>query len=95
VERTILGGSPVQLTIPGAVTWAAREFGGAGRAGTGRARLSYRELGEQVTAVAAALIEGGLAPGDRVAVWAPHNAEVSGHSLAGLDARGMREAAPS
>jgi len=36
-------------------------------------RLSYRELDERVTAVAAALIAAGVAPGDRVAIWAPND----------------------
>ena len=35
-------------------------------------RLSYRELDERVTAVAAALIAQGVAPADRVAIWAPN-----------------------
>ncbi len=35
-------------------------------------RLSYRELDERVTAVAAALIAEGVAPADRVAIWAPN-----------------------
>jgi len=70
----------VELTIPGAVARAAREFGdtealadpGPGGARPG-CRLSHRELGDRVAAVAAALIEGGLAPGDRVAVWGPND----------------------
>ena len=63
----------MELTIPAVVAWAAREFGDAealADPGPGGSRLSYRELGERVTAVAAALIDGGVAPGDRVAVWA-------------------------
>ena len=35
-------------------------------------RLSYGELDERVTAVAAALIAEGVAPADRVAIWAPN-----------------------
>ena len=35
-------------------------------------RLSYRELDKRVTAVAAALIAEGMAPADRVAIWAPN-----------------------
>jgi len=56
----------VELTIPGAVARAAREFGDTealADPGPGGVRLSYRELGDRVAAVAAALIEGGLAPG--------------------------------
>ena len=77
----------MELTIPGAVASAAREFGDApalaelagrpwaGRPSVwaGRPRLSYRELDERVTAVAAALIAAGVAPADRVAIWAPND----------------------
>jgi HIP---CoA ligase len=41
-------------------------------AGAGGMRLSYRELGSRVTAVAAALIAQGVTPGDRVAIWTPN-----------------------
>src|SRR5260370_1437302 len=44
-------------------------------AGAGGVRLSYRELGERVTAVSGALIDAGVGPGDRVAVWAPNGCE--------------------
>jgi HIP---CoA ligase len=64
----------VELTIPAAVAWAAREFGDAEAvAEPGGVRLSYGELGQRVTAVAAALIGDGLVPGDRVAVWGPND----------------------
>ena len=73
----------MELTIPGAVASAAREFGDApaladpaladpGLADPDGPRLSYRELDERVTAVAAALIAEGVAPADRVAIWAPN-----------------------
>jgi HIP---CoA ligase len=68
------GRIPVELTIPAAVARAATEFGDAtALAEPDGVRLSYRALGQQVTAVAAALIDGGLAPGDRVAVWGPND----------------------
>ena len=63
------------VTIPGAVASAAREFGdapGLVDPGSDGLWLSYRELDERVTAVAAALIAEGVAPGDRVAIWAPN-----------------------
>ncbi len=63
----------VELTIPGAVARAAREFGDATAVADPEGlRLSYRSLGERVGTVSAALIEAGLEPGDRVAVWAPN-----------------------
>ena len=60
-------------TIPAAVARAAREFGDApALAEPDGPRLSYRELQEQVIAVARALIAEGVAPGDRVAIWSPN-----------------------
>ncbi|GHG81068.1 FadD3 family acyl-CoA ligase [Streptomyces griseocarneus] len=41
----------------------------------GRARVSYRELGERVDRAAAACVAGGVEVGDRVAVWAPNTAD--------------------
>jgi len=82
----------VELTIPAVVAWAAREFGDAealAEPAPGGSRLSYRELGERVTAVAAALISGGLAPGDRVAVWAPNTCEWVLAALGALSAGGV------
>ena len=38
-------------------------------------RWTYRELQEQVDAVAAGLLALGLEPGDRVGIWSPNNAE--------------------
>jgi acyl-CoA synthetase (AMP-forming)/AMP-acid ligase II len=67
----------VELTVPAAVARAAREFGDASALADplGGSRLSYRELGERVTAVTGALIEAGVEPGDRVALWAPNGCE--------------------
>jgi HIP---CoA ligase len=82
----------VELTIPAALAWAAREFGDAEAVadpGPGGSRLSYRELGEQVTAVAGALIDGGVAPGDRVAVWAPNTCQWVLAALGALSAGGV------
>ena len=66
----------VELTIPAAVARAARDFGDAeALADPGGVRLSYRELDERVTAVTGALIDAGVGPGDRVAIWAPNGPE--------------------
>jgi acyl-CoA synthetase (AMP-forming)/AMP-acid ligase II len=69
----------VELTIPAAVARAARDFGDAeALADPGGAqgfRLSYGELDERVTAVTGALIDAGVGPGDRVAIWAPNGPE--------------------
>jgi HIP---CoA ligase len=82
----------VERTIPGVVARAAREFGDAEAVadpGGGGSRLSYRELGERVTAVAGALIDAGLAPGDRVAVWAPNTSQWVLAALGTLSAGGV------
>ncbi|HLK78557.1 MAG TPA: FadD3 family acyl-CoA ligase [Streptosporangiaceae bacterium] len=81
-----------ELTIPAVVAWAAGEFGEAealADPGPGGARLSYRELGTRVAAVAGALIDGGLRPGDRVAVWAPNTCEWVLTALGALSAGGV------
>jgi HIP---CoA ligase len=82
----------VELTIPAVVAWAAREFGDAealADPAAGGSRLSYRELGSRVGAVAGALIDGGLAAGDRVAVWAPNTCEWVLAALGALTAGGV------
>jgi acyl-CoA synthetase (AMP-forming)/AMP-acid ligase II len=82
----------VELTIPAVVAWAAREFGDAealADPAPGGSRISYRELGSRVGAVAGALIDGGLAPGDRVAVWAPNTCEWVLAALGALSAGGV------
>src|SRR6476646_9106736 len=38
-------------------------------------RATYRELWDQTTALARALMASGIAPGDRVGVWAPNRFE--------------------
>ena len=51
--------------------------------------MSYRELDERVTAVAAALVDCGLASGDRVAVWAPNGYQWVLAALGTLSAGGV------
>ena len=66
----------MELTIPAAVARAAREFGDAEAvAEPGGPRLSYRDLDERAAAVTGALIDAGVGPGDRVALWAPNGWE--------------------
>jgi HIP---CoA ligase len=82
----------VEGTIPAVVARAAREFGDAEAVadpGPGGARLSYRELGSRVRAVAAALIDAGVGPGDRVALWAPNTCEWVLAALGTLSAGGV------
>jgi len=80
----------VELTIPGVVAWAASQFGEAtALAEPGGPRLSYRALGEQADAVAAALISAGLDPGDPVAVWGPNDARWVLAALGTLAAGGV------
>ncbi|HZC39849.1 MAG TPA: AMP-binding protein, partial [Streptosporangiaceae bacterium] len=63
----------MQLTIPAALQYAAREFGDAeALAEPGGPRLSYRELAGQTAVVARALIAEGVRTGDRVAIWSPN-----------------------
>ncbi len=65
--------SSAELTIPAAVTGAARELGDAtALAEPGGPRLSYRQLHERVRTVARALMARGVRPGDRVAIWSPN-----------------------
>jgi HIP---CoA ligase len=63
----------VELTIPAALASAADRFGDAiAIAEPGEPRLTFRDLGERVTGVAAALAAEGVEAGDRVAVWSPN-----------------------
>jgi HIP---CoA ligase len=63
----------VELTIPAVLASAAGQFGDSlAVAEPGGPRLSFRELQEQVAAVASALASGGIEPGDRVAIWSPN-----------------------
>ncbi|MGH3400163.1 MAG: AMP-binding protein, partial [Streptosporangiaceae bacterium] len=63
----------MELTIPAALASAARQFGDApALAEPGGPRLSYGELHDRAAIVSRALIAEGVAPGDRVAVWAPN-----------------------
>jgi len=63
----------VELTIPAAVASAASQFGDrVAIAEPGGPRLTYRELRERVSGVAAALAAEGIEAGDRFAIWSPN-----------------------
>ena len=63
----------MELTIPAALGRAAERFGDSvAVAEPGGARLTYRELREQVAAIASALASAGIEPADRVAIWSPN-----------------------
>ena len=59
-------------TIPAAVEEAARRFGAAEALVDGPVRMSWRELHEQVCGAGKVFVEGGVRPGDRVAICAPN-----------------------
>ncbi|WP_432041531.1 FadD3 family acyl-CoA ligase [Streptomyces cadmiisoli] len=59
-------------SIPALVRSAAERYGDAEAVVEGRTRISYAELGARVERAAAACLAYGVAPGDRVAVWAPN-----------------------
>jgi len=59
-------------TIPAAVEAAARRFGDAEALVDGPVRMSWRELHEQVGGAARVFTDGGVRPGDRVAICAPN-----------------------
>ncbi|UQA94780.1 FadD3 family acyl-CoA ligase [Streptomyces halobius] len=59
-------------SIPRLMRTAAQRYGPREAVVDGRTRLSYAELGERVERAAAACVASGVAPGDRVAVWAPN-----------------------
>jgi HIP---CoA ligase len=63
----------VELTIPAALASAASKFGdNRAIAEPGGRRVTYRQLHDEVRAVAAALASAGVEAGDRVAMWSPN-----------------------
>jgi acyl-CoA synthetase (AMP-forming)/AMP-acid ligase II len=59
-------------TIPQALERAAREFGAGEAIADGEVRLSFAELLDEVQTTARFFVASGIAPGDRIAVWAPN-----------------------
>ena len=72
----IEGLDQADLTVPKLLARAVELFGDnealVDRSVTPAVRLSYAELAEQARATARALIAAGVAPRDRVAIWAPN-----------------------
>jgi HIP---CoA ligase len=63
------------VTIPEALVLAGSRYGDDEALVDGSARLTFRELVDQVELTARALIASGVDAGDRVAIWAPNSAD--------------------
>ncbi|GAA4380720.1 FadD3 family acyl-CoA ligase [Actinomadura sp. NPDC048032] len=61
-----------ELTVPGLVARAAREFPDAEAVVDGDVRVTFAELREQVRQATGAFVGAGIEPGDRISVWAPN-----------------------
>jgi acyl-CoA synthetase (AMP-forming)/AMP-acid ligase II len=61
-------------TIPNMAIMNADRFGDAISVADGDLRLSFADIARTMKAVARALMEGGVEPGDRVGLWAPNSA---------------------
>jgi len=59
-------------TIPGLVARAAVRYGAREALVDERSRVTFAQLAEQVDQTARAILASGVAPGDRVAIWAPN-----------------------
>lgn len=62
-------------TIPALLARGAERFGDHDAIVDGSTHISYAALADIVRTVSAAYVSAGVAPGDRVAVWAPNRAE--------------------
>ncbi|MES5821814.1 FadD3 family acyl-CoA ligase [Streptomyces sp. RG80] len=60
-------------SVPGLVRSAAERYADVEAVVEGRTRVTYAELGARVERAAAACMANGVAPGDRVAIWAPNS----------------------
>src|SRR5436305_509659 len=61
-------------TIPRVLARAAHRFGDSPAIIESTDQLTFRELQERALAATAAFMSAGVAPGDRVALWAPNSA---------------------
>jgi len=68
-------GDGASLTIPALLDSAARRFGQRPAVEDGPTRLTYAELFDEARSFGAALVDSGIEPGDRVAIWAFNSAE--------------------
>ncbi|MCB9662965.1 MAG: AMP-binding protein [Alphaproteobacteria bacterium] len=61
------------VTVPQALARAAATWPTRSALEDGEARLTWAELARQAHAVASSLVDRGIRPGDRVAIWAPNS----------------------
>ncbi len=61
-----------ELTIPGVLGRAAKDFSDAEAVVDGDVRVTYAELCDRVRQATGAFIGAGIDPGDRIAIWAPN-----------------------
>ncbi|MEU0179934.1 FadD3 family acyl-CoA ligase [Streptomyces sp. NPDC006207] len=76
-------------SVPRLVREAARRWGEREAVVDGRTRVTYAELGARVERAAAAAVASGIAPGDRVAVWAPNTLDWITAALGSVTAGGV------
>src|SRR5690242_2356847 len=76
-------------TLPELLRAAAEEFGDHPAYVEGGRTLSYAGLLDRVRGVATAYVDGGLEPGDRVAIWAPNSTDWAVAALATIYAGGV------
>ena len=69
------GGPAAPPSIPALLAATVAAHGGSVAVVDGATALTYAELAERSATFGAALVEVGVEPGDRVAVWAPNGAE--------------------
>ena len=63
------------MTIPAMAAATVERFGERPAVVDGDTRLTYAEVHDAARTFGAALVEAGIEPGDRVAIWAPNDAE--------------------
>jgi HIP---CoA ligase len=86
---TLDGKTTAAQTIPGVVAAAAARYGDAEALVDGERRWSFAELASEVDWYTDALAASGIAPGDRVAIWAHNCAEWAFAALAVYTAGGV------